>query len=126
MRLFVALALAACALAGCRESLVEPEPFVPPPQSPPAAHVERLYIKGTPTLQLFERREYRAQAATDAVRYEWVASGYGDLQGTPEDDLGRIQRFRAVREGTLTLIVRARNAVGRVVGEGRREVEVVR
>ncbi len=121
------LAVAGLALVGCREAVVEPEPIVEPePVQNPPADVARLYIKGGATMRLFAQGDFRAEAADGAARYDWVASGDGDLAGTPTGEAGRLQRFRAVREGPLTLVVRARDAEGRVIGEGRREMAVVR
>jgi hypothetical protein len=119
-------------LVGCRDALVdEPLPVDNPPadeQDPPAesSSAAPIYLKGPAELPLGATGNYRAEFASGAVTYEWLATGEGHVTGRPSSSQGlpRFYDITGVNTGSVQLTVRAVGPNNELLGLASRTITI--
>ncbi|HEX9953342.1 MAG TPA: hypothetical protein VGB53_16340 [Rubricoccaceae bacterium] len=122
-----ALAVAALSLGACdryEDSTLAPPVAAPPVAAPPAAAQDEIYIKGSPSVKVGVRYEFRAQAVEGVVLYVWSSVGTG---GTVVNTNGnaRTISLTGTRPGAAVVRVTAYDASERVLATGRRDITIV-
>lgn len=117
----LALTLAAVlALAGCDRYAAE-APVLQP--GSPAVTASQMYVKGNASLRIDQPVEFRAQAAEDVATYVWTVSGTGAAWVGSDGD-SRIVMVTGTRPGPATVRAEGRDAQGRTLYFGTRDVVV--
>lgn len=110
------------ALTGCRESIVGPDPALPPDPVTPV-NVSSMYLKGPTEMEVGETRNFRGEPLRDAVHYNWAVSGSADVTN-PSSSSDRHFDLRAETPGLFLVSIVAFDADGDLIAAGERAVVV--
>ena len=126
MRIALAAAFVAFALTGCRDYIVEPPQPAPPPAQPgePTSEAPPLALKGPSFMYVDRVGQYKAEAVSGAVTYEFDLRGPYVLLLRDDNDTDRFLNTRALESGRATLTATARDADNRIIAYAEREIEV--